>query len=128
MASQNTLHELFRVDQVAGAEMLGGPLGAFLQLDAEEMATITEHAITHRADELSVPIINRHLRARQHGAFELQAYSGKGDVLQIGDPAAYHAPMVGPYRFDELRAKEPITCSPFLNAPHVLLIGFSRCG
>lgn len=92
------------------------------------MPAIAKHAISNRADQLPISVIDCHLGARQDSAFDLEAYAGQRNVFQICDFAPLNSFVISPYRFNEFGAKEPVIGSPFLNILHAFLIGVYGCG
>ncbi len=118
MTLDGEIDKLAGIDQMLGPEVLSGPLTSLFELDAQKISTISENAIADRPHKLAIAIVHSNIRAGYDRVFDLETNSGKGNIFQIGNPAALHARTIAPDHLYQVRAEKSRIDSPFLSILH----------
>ncbi len=105
MAAYGLLDEFAGIHQMLRTEMLGGPPAAFLEFNSEKITAVAENAVSHRADQLAIPVGHGDASPRRDPRLCLKAYAGKRDILQICYMPLLTPRRVLPNGLDQVSAK-----------------------
>jgi hypothetical protein len=95
------------IQQVLRAEMPLGPPVAGFEFDAEKIPNFAKNAIFHQPHEFAVGVAHSQDSALGYRPVYLQAGSGQGNVLQIGDTSPGSPALVFPLYVHEVRTQHP---------------------
>ncbi len=95
-------HKLLWVQQVPGPERFLGPSRRKCELDSDKISDLPEYTVTDVPPELLFGRLPADLRPQRKRAFELQAGTRLGDVLQEPDGPPIPSTRVPPVKIDHI--------------------------